>query len=104
MKTFFYLQALLLLSYCSKSNNNLSAQTIIYETQLPKKINETSGLEFFNQNFLTHNDSGGKPKLYDFNEAGSILEEYTIEGAENNDWEDIAQDKNYLYISDSGNN
>ena len=94
----------MLLSYCSKSNNNLSAQTIIYETQLPKKINETSGLEFFNQNFLTHNDSGGKPKLYEFNEAGNILEEYTIEGAENNDWEDIAQDKNYLYISDSGNN
>ncbi len=104
MKTFFYLQALLLLNYCSKSNNNLSAQTIIYETQLPKKIDETSGLEFFNQNFLTHNDSGGKPKLYEFNEAGNILEEYTIEGAENNDWEDIAQDKNYLYISDSGNN
>jgi hypothetical protein len=104
LKTFIYLQAILIFGYCSKSNNNLSAQTIIYETQLPKKINETSGLEFFNQNFITHNDSGGKPKLYKFNQMGNILEECTIEGAVNNDWEDIAQDENYLYISDSGNN
>ena len=80
------------------------AQTVIYETPLPKKINETSGLEFFNQDFLTFNDSGGKPVLYQFSVGGELIKKYTIEGAENNDWEDIAQDENYIYISDSGNN
>ena len=80
------------------------AQTVIFETPLPKEINETSGLEFFNEDFLTFNDSGGKPALYQFSIQGDLIKKYTIEGAENNDWEDIAQDENYIYISDSGNN
>jgi len=80
------------------------AQTVIYETPLPKEIEETSGLEFLNQDFITHNDSGGKPILYRFNLEGELLHQYNIEGGENNDWEDITQDENYIYISDSGNN
>ena len=104
LPSIFYILALLLLSYCSKNKNALSAQTIIDEVQLPKKINETSGLEFFNQHFLTHNDSGGSPTLYAFNQRGEILQEYNIADAENNDWEDITKDENFIYISDSGNN
>ena len=88
----------------SKNSTNIIAQTIIYKTRLPKQIDETSGLEFFKDAFLTHNDSGGKASLYAFNEAGIILKEYSIMGAENIDWEDIAQDENYIYISDTGNN
>ena len=88
----------------SKNSTNIIAQTIIYKTRLPKQIDETSGLEFFKDTFLTHNDSGGKASLYAFNEAGIILKEYSIMGAENIDWEDIAQDENYIYISDTGNN
>ena len=42
--------------------------------------------------------------MYRFTEQGDLINKYLIESAENNDWEDIAQDKNYLYISDSGNN
>jgi hypothetical protein len=83
---------------------DLMAQTVVYETPLPKIIEETSGLEFLNQDLLTHNDSGGKPVLYRFNLKSELLQPYTIEGAENNDWEDMAQDENFIYISDSGNN
>ena len=104
MKTFFYLFNLILICYGSKNNLGLYAQTVIYKTQLPKKIEETSGLEFFDQDFLTHNDSGGKAVLYRFTTQGELLEQYNIEGGENNDWEDIAQDENFIYISDSGNN
>lgn len=104
MKTLIQLLCLLLLFYGPKNSTKLLAQTVVYETQLPKKIEETSGIEFFKNDLLTHNDSGGKPNLYRFTEHGDLINKYLIEGAENNDWEDIAQDKNYLYISDSGNN
>ena len=104
MKTLIQLLCLLLLLYGPKNSTKLLAQTVVYETQLPEKIEETSGIEFFKNDFLTHNDSGGKPNLYRFTEQGDLINKYRIAGAENNDWEDIAQDKNYLYISDSGNN
>jgi len=32
---------------------------IVSKIVLPKIINETSGLEFYNNYFITHNDSGG---------------------------------------------
>ena len=104
MKTLIQLLCLLLLFYGPKNSTKLLAQTVVYETQLPEKIEETSGIEFFKNDLLTHNDSGGKPNLYRLTEQGDLINKYLIEGAENNDWEDIAQDKNYLYISDSGNN
>ena len=104
MKTLIQLLCLLVLFYGPKNSTKLLAQTVVYETQLPEKIEETSGIEFFKNDLLTHNDSGGKPNLYRFTEQGDLINKYLIEGAENNDWEDIAQDKNYLYISDSGNN
>ena len=104
MKTLIQLLCLLLLFYGPKNSTKILAQTVVYETQLPKKIEETSGTEFFKNDLLTHNDSGGKPNLYRFTEQGDLINKYLIESAENNDWEDIAQDKNYLYISDSGNN
>lgn len=104
MKTFFYLYSLIFVCFGSKNNICLFAQTLVYETQLPKKIKETSGLEFLNEDFLTHNDSGGKPVLYRLTFQGDLIEQYSIEGAENDDWEDIAQDENFIYISDSGNN
>ena len=82
---------------------------IVSKIVLPKIINETSGLEFYNNNFITHNDSGGEPSLYVFNEDGEIIE--TIElnknpdfEIENNDWEDITNDNEYLFVADTGNN
>jgi hypothetical protein len=61
-------------------------------------------LEYFEGNFLTHNDSGGKPILYLFSEAGELLENYLIPNAKNKDWEDLTRDENLIYISDTGNN
>ena len=72
--------------------------------ELPKKIDETSGLASFGDHFLTLNDSGGKATLYSFNKKGERLGKHKIEGAINRDWEDIAQDSTHFYIADTGNN
>ena len=72
---------------------------------LPQKINETSGLEYYKNNFLTHNDSGGDPSLYEFTKKGDIINIYKILGCGiNDDWEDITSDDENFYISNSGNN
>lgn len=80
------------------------AQTVEKVVELPVQIYETSGLECFEGNFLTHNDSGGKPILYLFSEAGKLLESYLIPNAKNKDWEDLTRDEDLFYISDTGNN
>ncbi len=82
----------------------LSAQITIETTKLPKKIDETSGLEFYKGHFLTHNDSGGKSKLYSFTSEGDLLKSHKIRGATNIDWEELTADNNFIYICDIGNN
>ena len=82
---------------------------ILITIELPKEINETSGLEIINNNFITHNDSGGDPVVYEFNQNGVIINRYNINGdsgynLENVDWEDLGADGEYLYIADTGNN
>jgi hypothetical protein len=72
---------------------------------LPKVVEETSGLLWWDNLLWTFNDSGGKPVLYAIDpETGSILREVTIKNATNQDWEDIADDDEYIYIGDFGNN
>lgn len=72
---------------------------------LPTTIEETSGLTYFNNKLITHNDSGNTPQLFELDTISGIINRtVTISNATNVDWEDIAQDTNYLYIGDIGNN
>ena len=72
---------------------------------LPQGIFETSGLIFHNGSLVTHNDSGNAPELYELDaETLEILRTIRVLNAENIDWEDIAQDSDYIYIGDIGNN
>ncbi len=74
-------------------------------TNLALKLNETSGLIWWNNQVWTHNDSGGEPALYAVDTAtGSIRKKVTVSNATNVDWEDIAQDDAFIYIGDFGNN
>ena len=100
-KSFYYLKTLLVPLACL---NLAVAQTVEKVVELPVQVYETSGLEYFEGNFLTHNDSGGKPILYLFSEAGELLENYLIPNAKNKDWEDLTGDEDLFYISDTGNN
>jgi len=111
MRNIYLVAGLILFSCSNKEVDTAEIDTaeIVSKIVLPKIINETSGLEFYNNNFITHNDSGGEPSLYVFNEDGEIIE--TIElnknpdfEIENNDWEDITNDNEYLFVADTGNN
>ena len=104
---------LILLIFCFSCNEesieNYNEAEILITIELPKEINETSGLEIINNNFITHNDSGGDPVVYEFNQNGVIINRYNINGdsgynLENVDWEDLGADGEYLYIADTGNN
>lgn len=75
-----------------------------------KKVTESSGLAFsgVDKDFLwTHNDSGGKPRLYAFDEKGKPDGQVTLEGIKANDWEDMASYTDgvpRLLVADVGDN
>lgn len=72
---------------------------------LPVTIEETSGLIFFNNRLITHNDSGNTAQLFELDTiSGAINRTVTVSNATNVDWEDIAQDDSYIYVGDFGNN
>ena len=58
-------------------------QIDISTIKIPKSLNETSGLEFFENYLITHNDSGDKPKLYIINKLGKKILEIEISQIKN---------------------
>lgn len=72
---------------------------------LPSSLTESSGVIFFNNRLITHNDSGGENKLYELDvNTEQIIRTVTLTNATNVDWEDITQDDTSIYIGDIGNN
>jgi hypothetical protein len=73
--------------------------------ELPQAVSETSGLLFFNNRIITHNDSGGAAALFEIDTLSrEITRTITITNATNTDWEAISQDEDYIYVGDFGNN
>lgn len=76
----------------------------IATVELPAEVHETSGLILTNDALYTHNDNTDV-NLYKLDSSnGAILEAFPVTGAFNQDWEEIAQDGDYFYIGDFGNN
>ena len=74
----------------------------IHIRKLPAALSETSGLIYYNGLFWTHNDSGGEPKIYGIDTLkGKIIQTIHL-NASHKDWEDIAQDDDYIFIGDFG--
>jgi hypothetical protein len=104
--------SLLFLSFtsCKTSSKNLStvSKKNTIEFQLIKNLDadltETSGLEYYNNLIITHNDSGDQPTLYFLDQKGNLLYSKTYKNMNAVDWEDITKDDTYLYIADTGNN
>lgn len=75
------------------------------KVKLPKELKESSALIVYQNTFLTINDSGNEPKIYQFNRRGEIIHTAYLTNAKNIDWEAMAFDgKEYLFIGDIGNN
>ncbi|WP_449397510.1 hypothetical protein [Chryseobacterium wanjuense] len=71
---------------------------------LNEKIQETSGLSFFNGKLYTFNDSGNAPEIFELNKTtGEIISILKI-NADNKDWEALTNDGKNFYIGDFGNN
>jgi len=104
---------LVFLSYASCQTSNQSAGEtdslqvkleLIVES-LDRKLPENSGLIYFRDVLWTFNDSGGDPLIYAFSPvSGKVLQTIEIRNAMNLDWEDIAQDRDYIYVGDIGDN
>ena len=77
----------------------------LFKAELPKEVNETSGLFFHNGRLWTHNDSGGKPILYALDTTNyKIVQRITLSHAKNKDWEDVCTDGETVFVGDFGNN
>ncbi|EIM78555.1 hypothetical protein A3SI_02296 [Nitritalea halalkaliphila LW7] len=72
---------------------------------LEEEVRESSGLAFFGGSFWTVNDSGNENIVYQLDPETSLVQRRVrVENAPNIDWESLAQDEQYLYIGDFGNN
>lgn len=88
---------------CSYPYTAASLPVFIY--RLSTKVHENSGLIYWRNSLWTHNDSGGEAKIYRLDTLkGRVGQTIEISNAKNVDWEDIAQDNDYIYIGDMGNN
>ena len=72
--------------------------------QLSPLMDETSGLASHGDFIYTINDSGNSNSLHKLSKDGEILNSILIRNSENIDWESLAQDEEFLYIADTGNN
>lgn len=78
---------------------------VIHTEYLDEMVIENSGLIWYRDRLWTINDSGGDPVLFSLDmQTGKCIQAIYIEGASNRDWEELAQDENFIYILDIGNN
>jgi hypothetical protein len=86
---------------CTYPSTTVSAGFTI---ALPDTVNETSGLLLWDASLYTHNDNTDT-NLYSLNSlTGNLENTLAVTGTSNQDWEDIDQDENYVYIAETGNN
>jgi hypothetical protein len=72
---------------------------------LDRMVLENSGLVWFRDKLWTINDSGGDPVLFSIDmQTGRCIQAIYLIGADNRDWEELAQDEKYIYVFDTGNN
>ncbi|MGV3560002.1 SdiA-regulated domain-containing protein [Larkinella arboricola] len=75
--------------------------------RLAAVVNESSGLVYRadRNTFWTHNDSGGRPTLYEVARDGALVDSMALPYLKNRDWEALtSQDSTALFIGDIGNN
>jgi hypothetical protein len=85
---------------------DLSNKVISFKKKgkLDKIIDESSGLAHAQENtYYTHND-GPDNHLYEIDGKGNLLNTVELKNLSLKDFEEMAEDQNYYYIGDMGNN
>ncbi len=91
----------LFLNVCNTPTTN----TLQIIGQLPRELNENSGMVWLHQHLWMVNDSGNTNHIFKLDQKGNIKARIEVKNAQNIDWEDVATDtKNNIYIGDFGNN
>ena len=110
-QAFFVLSVttLLFVAACKSSDDGTGSyptdDQLVTLTELDKDISESSGIAILGDSLITHNDSDGDPRLYYISQTeADVIEKIPVADAMNRDWEDLAQDAQYVYIGDFGNN
>lgn len=86
------------------SKNMVAPLQQAIEVVLTAQMVETSALACLEDgSFLTINDSGHTPTVYQINHQGQLLQQYEL-NASNRDWEAMAIHQGQLWIADIGNN
>ena len=85
--------------------SDLQAYLLEKISDLPDELSESSGIILYDSLLWSFNDSGGEPEVYGVDRtSGMILKTIEISNGNNKDWEDIAQNQDYIFIGDFGNN
>lgn len=106
-KIFIALGAIILLSSCAVTAENFVRKSIYVDVlaNLPTTLRETSGLAIIDGQVWSQNDSGEPNEIYRLSkDFTSIAQTVKVDDSRNYDWEDLAEDKQYLYVADIGDN
>lgn len=75
-----------------------------WSKELGDQIEESSGLIFWDGFLWTMNDDTDT-RLYQLDTGTAMITDaYLVQGVVNHDWEEMAQDPDYIYVGDFGNN
>ena len=79
---------------------------LTYITELPKKLEENSGIvKLKDATLWVIEDGGNKDEIYKVDFEGNLLKQFKVKNAANHDWEDLTKDgEGNVYIGDFGNN
>lgn len=90
--------------FTANSNSQEKVEPVFKFNQ-PGILSENSGMIFWDNLLWQHNDGGGDAAIYAVDTlTNSITRRVSIKNGFNVDWEDIAQDEQFIYIGDFGNN
>lgn len=111
MKIFLLFLIFVSVSACQTENTSNKTNIAKGETEinvverydLPKILEETSGLAIRNDTLWTLNDSGNEATLYAISSTGTLVDSRQTTRA-NIDWEDMTTASGNLIVADMGNN
>jgi len=104
MKKFFLIISLSISTLVFSQQSNLLKIRKYRVNYLDSRIQETSGLNFFNGKLYTFNDSGNTADLFEINKDNGEIVRILKINAINTDWEALTNDGDHFYVGDFGNN